>query len=316
MKELFAMVATLLTMSCMCYAENVNLDEDLKAALPSGEYFLPGPPEVGSLIWQDDSVKYFQYKEASRVINPETQDRWDSCWAKLNEPYDFALFRLSADSVMNAPFIEASWTHSANNKYTVTKTRNTTDFPEMNKLEQLCEEMKEQGTSQLWRTRPRPYFYFSDWYGSTHYDSSKPDSFQSSLASSYPSGHGYFAGLFGMAMLYIDPANALAIKKMIDEWAECRLILGAHWNTDIEAGKVLGAIAFAIAMNYDQFRKQVEAAKAELEAYRARSEDTPTDVESVNEERLEVQGKMLRDGQLIIEHNGNTYSAQGQTVRY
>lgn len=316
MKRLF-FILVCIAVTVSVSAESITLDADLKSSLPSGEFFLPAPPEVGSLIWQDDSITYFQYKEASRVVNPTTHDCWDSIWAKMNEQYYFALYRLSADSVMNAPFIAVSWTKNANGKYTVTNTRNTTDFPEMNKLEQLCEVMKEQGTSQLWRTRPRPYFYFSDWYAGKHYDRNYPSQFQSSLASSYPSGHGYFAGLFGMAMLYIDPDNALAIKNMIDEWAECRLILGAHWKTDIEAGKTLGAITFAIAMNYDQFRNQVEAAKAELEAYRAQqSSSTPTDVMTVNDEKTNGETeKTLRDGQLVIEHDGRYFSAQGQTVK-
>lgn len=253
---------------CLCSshllvaATGVTLEADLKNALPSGEYFLPAPPAVGSLVWQDDSVKYFQYKEMSRVFDQEKQAYWDSIWAKMNEPYYFALYRVSADSVMNAPFVTVSWTRSSETKYNVTYARNETDFPKMNALELLCEQMKEDGTSGLWRTRNRPYCYFGDWYAGSSYKG------KTSL-SSYPSGHGYFAGLFGMAMLYIDPDHSLAIKRMIDEWMNCRLILGAHWNTDLSAGWQLGAITFAIAMNYDQFRNTVEDAKAELAAYRA-----------------------------------------------
>lgn len=296
-------------------ATGITLDAELQAALPSGEFFLPAPPEVGSLIWQDDSIKYFQYKEASRIVDPERQERWDSIWAKMNEQYYFALYRLGADSVMNAPFLnDVAWTkNTSNGKYTVTYTRNTTDFPEMNTLELMCEEMKEQGTSKLWRTRPRPYFYFSDWYSGTHYDINNATQLKSSGASSYPSGHGYFAGLFGMCMLYIDPANALAIKNMMDEWAECRLILGAHWNTDIDAGMKLGAMTFAIAMTYDQFRNQVEAAKAELEAYRAAQSD-PTDVEQQSAPSSE-QRKVLNNGHLYIKHNNRTFTAQGTELK-
>lgn len=268
MKKFLLVVATVLTTvfsASAAQGTGITLDADLKAALPSGEYFLPAPPEVGSLIWKDDSTKYFQYKELGRRYDEEKQEYWDSVWAKMNEQYYFALYRLAADSVMNVPFItNLSWTkNQTSGKYTVSYTRNNTDFPQMNRLELMCEEMKEQGTSNLWRTRPRPYCYFGDWYSGNYYAAG------TSNASSYPSGHGYFAGLFGMCMMYIDPDNSLAIKKMIDEWCDCRLILGAHWKTDLDAGKQLGAIAFSIAMNYDQFHDQVEAAKAELEAYRA-----------------------------------------------
>lgn len=261
MKKLFALLFFFFSLFCGAQAA-VTLDADLKAALPSGEFFLPAPPAVGSLIWLDDSTKYYQYKDS--IQNTDINgDQWDSAWAKMNEPYDFALFRLAADSVMNAPFISATWTRTKANTYKVTKVRNDSVFPNINALEQLCEAMKDQNTSKLWRTRPRPYKYFGEWYTGTHYSVNKND------ATSYPSGHGYFAGLFTMCMMYIDPANALKIKKMMDEWMECRLWVGAHWNTDLSAGWQLGAIAFSIAMNYDQFHDLVMASKAELENYRA-----------------------------------------------
>jgi len=261
--SLFGLFVALFLMgsSALQAATGITLQADLKAALPSGQFFLPAPPEVGSLVWQDDSTKYFQYKEASRVTTPEGV-YWDSIWAKINEQYYMALYRVAADSVMDAPFISVTWTKVNNKKYNVSFSRNETDFPAMNHLELLCEQMKEDGTSGLWRTRPRPYCYFGDWYAGKKYAKDLTN------ASSYPSGHGYFAGLFGSAMLYIDPDNSLAIKKMMDEWMECRLILGAHWNTDLSAGWQLGAMTFAIAMNYSQFKDAVLAAKAELEAYR------------------------------------------------
>ena len=231
---------------------------------------------------------------------------WDSVWAKMNEQYYFLLYRLSADSVMNVPLISVSWNRTAPGKYSVSKTPNNVDFPEMNKLEQLCEEMKTQNTSKLWRTRPRPYCYFGDWYAGKLYAAGTVNT------DSYPSGHGYFAGLFGMCMLYIDPDNALIIKNMIDEWLNCRLLLGAHWNTDLSAGQALGAMAFAIAMNYDQFRNQVEAAKTELENYRAAhaiSTSAPISTENP------APGKIMVNGMLFIERDGVNYDAKGAVVK-
>lgn len=308
MKKLFLLfVSVAASVFSMSAATGDPLDADLKAALPSGEYFLPAPPEVGSLIWLDDSLKYVTYKEAGRVWDDEKQVFWDSLWAKWNESYDFSLYRIAADSVMDAPFIEVSWAKNAQGKYTVSKTRNMTDFPAMNELELLCEQMKEDNTSNLWRTRMRPYCYFGDWYAGKHYAKGTAN------ASSYPSGHGYFAGLFGMCLLYIDPDHSLAIKNIMDEWLNCRLLLGAHWNTDLSAGQQLGAMAFAIAMNYNQFRNQVEAAKAELEAYRE-TQSVPTTEETAPERRAS-EGKMLINGHVLVEHDGVTYDAQGAVVR-
>jgi len=272
----------------------VTLDADLKAALPSGKFFLPAPPEVGSLIWLDDSITYYKYKKAAHENLDANGDRWDSIWAKLNEQYYFALYRLAADSVMNAPFIDVTWERKGINNYTAKKNPNTTDFPNIYALEQLCEQMKSDNTSNLWRTRPRPYKYFGEWYGSTHYDP------RTASSDSYPSGHGYFAGLFGMCMMYIDPDNAQAIKAMMDEWMECRLWVGAHWKTDLSAGWQLGAIAFSIAMNYDQFRNLVEDAKKELANYRAaHPEPTPAPAIGDNNTTEELNT-------FLSAHNGET----------
>lgn len=304
MKRLFFVIALMGIVLCHAFAA-VTLDADLKAALPSGEYFLPRPPEVGSLVWLDDSIKYYEYKEAARRWDEEKQDYWDSVWAVMNEQYYFALYRVGADSVMNAPFLtDVSWTKAANGKCQVTYTRNLTDFPQMNALEELCEAMKTANTSNTWRTRPRPYYYFGEWYKGTKYPVNRSEK------TSYPSGHGYFAGLFGMCLLYIDADNALKIKNMIDEWMNCRLLLGAHWNTDLAAGQQLGAMAFAIAMNYDQFRDLVLAAKAELEAYRATHQGSSTATPSVEQPSV-TNDKVWHDGELLIHHNGATYDTRG-----
>ena len=164
--------------------------------------------------------------------------------------------------------------------------------------------MKEANTT--WRTRPRPYKYFGEWYGTKH-SVNKDD------ATSYPSGHGYFAGLFGMCMMYIDPDHAQAIKAMMDEWMECRLIVGAHWNTDLSAGWQLGTIAFSIAMNYPQFRDLVEASKAELEAYRAEQE-TPTTVDQTQTEAPKAT-KVIESGTVRIVKEDYQYNTLGNIIR-
>ena len=261
MKKIFLFVASLMTTLFSAYA--ITLDPDLEAALPYYKDYSLAPPTVGSPVWLDDSIKYFYYKEIGNRFDAEKEECWDSAWALMNEQYYFALYRVSVDSVMNAPFIDVNLTRKSAGKYTVTTTYNTKDFPEMTALWEMCVAMKNSNTKEEWRERPRPYKYFGFWYKGKKYDVSRDD------ASSYPSGHGYFAGLFRRCMLYIDPVDGPAITSMMDEWAHCRLLLGAHWNTDVIDGKKLGDIAFDIAMNYPQFRNQVEAAKTEYETYQA-----------------------------------------------
>ena len=305
MKKTVTLIFFLTSFFCGIHAQITTLDSELAAALPSGQFFLPAPPAENSLIWRDDTTTYFQYRRAARHFDEEKQEYWDSVWAIINEQYYFALYRLAADSVMNAPFITGvSWTKGTQ-KYTVSYTRNTTDFQKINELQQLCEKMKTVNTGK-WRTRPRPYYYYGDWYKGSKV--LKPND-----KTSYPSGHGYFAGLFGMCMMYIDPANALKIKTMMDEWMERRLILGAHWKTDLSAGWQLGTIAFSIAMNYDQFHDLVMAAKAELATYRAEQE-TPTTVDQTQNEAPKAT-KVIESGTVRIVKGDYQYNTLGNIIR-
>lgn len=258
MKKFFLLAAVVaaLSFNARMTVRAVDVPSEIKAVLHSGELFLPSPPEIGSPLWLDDSVKYKLYKEP-RLKNGKVN--YDSIWAIINEQYYFALYRLSADSVMDVPLIDITWTNE--NKVKVKTHTANADFPAINALEALCEGMKEYHTD-LWRVRQRPYYYFNDFYGAKRYSRNTAN------ASSYPSGHGYFRGLFGKCMEVIDPEHNEAVQKMLDEWLHCRLQRGAHWNTDLIAGKQLGEIAFDSAMTVDAFRNQVLAAREELKAYR------------------------------------------------
>ena len=278
MKKFYLLIAVLTAAIFNATAANPKSDPAIYAALPSLERFIQKcpPPEIGSDIWKDDSTNYFKYKvpyyDTLKYDPLELQFNQVHAWANLNEQYYFCLYRLAADSVMNAPFIAVSW--NKDNPYsTVNKTRNTTTFPEMNALEQICEDMKDDNTED--RVRPRPYKYFPNQYYNGKLQTQDPNA-----TGSYPSGHGYFRGLFGKCLDIIDPEHNEAIQKMMDEWLHCRLQKGAHWNTDIIAGQQFGEMAFDSAMMVDVFRNQVYAARKELKEYRGNTDPEATDIDA------------------------------------
>ncbi len=80
----------------------------------------------------------------------------------------------------------------------------------------------------------------------------------------YPSGHaamGYSAAAV-LAQLY--PEKSQAILARASDYAESRLICGAHYRGDIEGGHVLGVALVAELMTKEAFRSELEAARAEL----------------------------------------------------
>lgn len=308
MKKLFLLMALMGAVVTSVQAkEQASLPEEWQdcLVLPNIDEFLAQHPypEIGTEEWDQDSIKYFLYKEPklkNGVVN------YDSIWAHLNEQYYFVLHRLAADSVMNAPFIAITFKN--NNTAVDTHSANNTDFPAMNELEALCESMKSANTPSGKRVRQRPFCYFNGWYNGNHYSRNS-----SGNRDSYPSGHGYFRGLFGKCLEIIDPNHNEAIQAMMDEWLFCRLQKGAHWYTDIAAGQQLGELAFDSAMTCEAFRDLVYAAKEELRIYRNEPEN-PTAVETVSGNTLSKPQKVLREGQLVILRKGKTYTAQGQIM--
>ncbi len=301
-------ISSMLSLSAIA-ADPVN---PLSVDLPAGNLVLPEPPTVGSLLWENDSVVYFEarvLRRLKRAVTVEdstllallgvtntvgTVTTVDSLIAKKREPYLTWLTTYGADTAINLPL------------------NNADSFPKLVALNKLCEKMKSYNTHEsLYRVRQRPYYYFHDYYSKGKVVE-KPENYDS-----YPSGHGYFCGLFGLCMHYIDPGHAKEIKKNSDTFGYQRLILGAHWASDVQAGNILGAIAFAIALNDADFSNLLEDAKKELADYREKHKpDVPTTAPSVEAFDVAQEAMKVYDGsQLLIHANGSTYSLQGALVK-
>lgn len=257
MKKVYFLFVFLTAIALGSWAEGI-IDQ---ISLPSCSIFVAQNPfpAFGSEEWKNtDSLLYFQLKEPRLK---EGQPNYDSIWAHLNEQYYFALYRLAPDSVMGAPFMNITWKDDSKTK--VTSHSGNSNFPKMNELEVLCEDMKEDNLPSIVRVRARPFNYFPNQYYNGKKQTYNPDA-----TGSYPSGHGYFRGLFGKCLEIIDPEHNEAIQAMMDEWLFCRLQKGAHWASDLPAGEKLGVMAFDSAMTVDAFRKLVFDARKELNNYR------------------------------------------------
>lgn len=81
---------------------------------------------------------------------------------------------------------------------------------------------------------------------------------------SYPSGHATIAFAMGVVLASLVPDKAQAILARSGQYAEERLICGVHFRSDIVAGQSLGTVIAVDLMNDPAFRKEYEAAAAEL----------------------------------------------------
>ena len=82
--------------------------------------------------------------------------------------------------------------------------------------------------------------------------------------SAYPSGHATMGYSFAVVLASLVPEKSQAIFARAAEYAENRLVCGAHYRTDIVGGQVLGTVVGIAMMNNPAFQSEMRAAAEEL----------------------------------------------------
>jgi acid phosphatase (class A) len=83
---------------------------------------------------------------------------------------------------------------------------------------------------------------------------------------SYPSGHATRGYVFGVVLAAAVPEKHDAILDRSAEYAHNREVCGAHFPSDVEAGRLLGTSLAAVMLAQPGFRRDLEAVRAELKA--------------------------------------------------
>lgn len=86
---------------------------------------------------------------------------------------------------------------------------------------------------------------------------------------SYPSGHSTTGWLWALVLTEIAPERADALLQRGRSFGQSRGVCGAHWKSDIEAGRVMGASVYARLQSNPVFAAQLQAARAEVAKERA-----------------------------------------------
>jgi len=85
---------------------------------------------------------------------------------------------------------------------------------------------------------------------------------------SYPSGHSALGWGWALALAEIAPERADAILQRGREFGQSRLVCNVHWQSDIDAGRVIAAAAVARLHADADFRADLKAARREVERAR------------------------------------------------
>ena len=108
--------------------------------------------------------------------------------------------------------------------------------------------------------RVRPYVLYN---APTCY---QPDEGKTRKNGSYPSGHSCRGWGFALVLAEINPQNKEAILKKGYEVGQSRVICGYHWQSDVDAGRIIASAAVACLHSNPEFQRMLAEAKAEFAA--------------------------------------------------
>ena len=103
--------------------------------------------------------------------------------------------------------------------------------------------------------RPRPYLLYPDVI--------KPIVTPASTGS-YPSGHTTFGTMAGIILSQMLPERRAQIMARAHEYGWSRVVVGMHYPSDTEAGRISGTVIAGALAHDAEYRREFEDAKAEL----------------------------------------------------
>ena len=106
--------------------------------------------------------------------------------------------------------------------------------------------------------RMRPYQYFKE-------PSSIPSEENPTDYTSYPSGHSLRGWALALALINIDPLHQEEILKTGYEIGQSRVISGFHFQSDVDAARIVASAGMARLISSKSFQKQLKKAKKEFE---------------------------------------------------
>lgn len=92
---------------------------------------------------------------------------------------------------------------------------------------------------------------------------------------SYPSGHSTFGWASGLVVAAVAPDSAQAVMARAQAYGESRVICGVHYESDVAAGRKVGAAVFAALQKDAAFEADLSAARAELARLRGAPHAAP-----------------------------------------
>jgi acid phosphatase (class A) len=235
MKRLFPLLCWL------CFATiPVHADAAVAADnVPDSLAFLPAPPAPESPDFARDRAAYLQTRSLKET------DRWRQA-------------AFDADIQNNWPdfFKDALG-------FSLDKNRTPALYALFARISAECSDASRTAKEKYQRVRPFMYF---EQEGETCAPASEK---HLKTNGSYPSGHSTLGWSMALILAEAAPARKDAVLKRGYEYGMSRVVCGVHWQSDVEAGFLVGSAVAAHLHNSREFRELLQNAKAEAAALHA-----------------------------------------------
>ena len=233
------LVAALLIASCSAAKKVSNegrssataylADEDL----PDATVFLPSPSKPGDALFAGD-LAYYAWGKSVRSSQRGTvaHDDASSSMSYIAKRMEPALgFLIDADRMSNLCRL-------LSRSYTTTNNAN----------KKAKDHFK----------RKRPYVEFDEPTGVPEGERGSRNS------ASYPSGHATRGWTMALVLAELFPERSEEILKVGYEYGESRVIVGYHYQSDVDAARIAAGAALAVLHANEDFQKDMELARKEL----------------------------------------------------
>lgn len=201
--------------------------------MPNALHYLPGPPQTNEMRFAYDTAQY-NWGKRMRPTSRGVKARLDA---------EFSIERMAAifSPVLG---IEISKENTPQLWKLLTDANKT--------AQGACDSAK------ITYNRPRPYMVF-------HEPTLVPgDEEPLSHNGSYPSGHTTLGWTTALILCEIYPAAQDALLKEGFEYGQSRVIAGFHWQSDVDAARVVASAAFARLHTSPAYLKQLRKAQKEF----------------------------------------------------
>ena len=230
MKRTFIISFLLVALSLFVQAANPYFTAP---EMPNALHYLPAPPVPGEMRYAYDTA---QYQWGKSIRNTPRGEK-----ARLDAEYSIKRMAEIFSPVMG---IQISEKNTPQLWKLLTDATKTTNY--------ACDSAK------ITYMRRRPYMVF-------HESTLVPgDEEELSHNGSYPSGHTTLGWCTALILCEINPAAQDAILKEGFEYGQSRVIAGFHWQSDVDAARVLSGAAFARLHTSKAYLKQLKKAQKEF----------------------------------------------------